>query len=133
VICALLLLVLKALAWAALSLYALWFLYLAVMALKRADDADLVSSGVLSLAFPGVLLAYVLDVLINWVILSVLLVEWPRELTVTYRLSRHLRKPDASRLGRWRTAIARWVCTQLLDKFDPSGTHCKCKGCEPAK
>lgn len=115
----------------AIGLYTLWFFYLAVMSLKRASDAKQLSFGVSLLAVPGVAIAFALDWLANWLLLTPLLLELPRELLVTKRLSRHLQAGDASRLGRWRTWLAKLVCTQLLDKFDPSGQHCKCKGCEP--
>jgi hypothetical protein len=119
------------------ALYSLWFAYLGVMALKRADDAGQLSWGLTAFAFPGVALAVILDWLVNWLILTALLLELPRELLVTQRLSRHLHghgmTTGSPRLSRWRKALAKLVCEQLLDRFDPSGKHCKCKGSEPAE
>jgi len=46
-----------------------------------------------------------------------LLLEFPRETTVTARLKRHAKEQG------WRGAVARWVATHLLDAFDPDGRH----------
>ena len=97
--------------------WALWVLFLAVMNLKRARDDKVLPRFAW---LPGVFTLYVgwlLDFLVNVVVLSVAMLEVPRELTVTARLKRH--RDDTS----WRGTFARWIAANLLDPFDPSGRH----------
>lgn len=101
------------------ALYALWALYLAIMALQRAHQAGQLRGVAKWAAVPVVLAGYLLDVAVNLTICSGLFLEGPRELLVTDRLQRHIRTGQG-----WRQRLARWVCAQLLDQFDPAGTHC---------
>lgn len=101
------------------ALYALWALYLAIMALQRAQQAGQLRGAAKWAALPVVLAGYLLDVAVNLVIGSCLFLEGPRELLVTDRLQRHICAGQG-----WRQRLARWVCAELLDKFDPAGTHC---------
>lgn len=97
-------------------LYALWVFYLAVMALKRAKDAGLLTKTAEAFGYPVLFVGLVLDFLANVLVMSVLLLELPREGTVTSRLKRH------NKGSGWRKAIAQWA-EPLLDPFDPSGDH----------
>lgn len=102
-----------------LALWALWVFYLAVMNLKRARDAGTLHPVAHALGVPVLVVGYVLDCVVNLTVMSVALLELPRELTVSARVSRHLKA------GRgWRQRFARWFCSVLLDTFDPSGSHC---------
>ena len=107
--------------WVVLALYALWIFYLAIMNLSRADQAHQLRPVALTLGIPVLVIGYALDVLINVLVLTVLLLELPQELTVSERLGRHQR----SYASGWRYRVARWVCTELLDQFDPTGRHCR--------
>lgn len=111
---------LQLLSWALGAVYALWIFYLAIMNLSRADQAGQLRPVALVLGLPVLLVGYALDCLVNWLVLTVLLLELPRELTVSDRLSRHLRS-----FSGWRYQVARWVCVNLLDQFDPTGRHCR--------
>lgn len=99
-------------------------LYLAVMALRRAKGDGRLGWAPRVLGLPIVLVGLVADVILNLVIASIVLLELPRlrgpapEWLLTTRLKRLVRGDD------WRARIARWVCTHLLDAFDPSGCHC---------
>lgn len=104
---------------AVLSVYGLWVFYLAVMNLKRAKDAGTLRPWARRLGGPVLFVGVLLDLLVNWLVFTVLLLELPRETLVTARLKRHL----ASGAG-WRYRVARWFCADLLDAFDPSGCHC---------
>jgi hypothetical protein len=104
-------------AYAAAALYALWLFYLAVMALKRARDAGQLTKVAYAFGAPILLFGWALDVAVNWIVMTVLLLELPQETTVTARLKRH--KLDNGFRGR----IARWFARHLLDAFDPSGRH----------
>ena len=99
------------------AFYVLWVLYLAVMNLKRVRDDGKLSKLALWLGTPVLFVGYVLDAILNIVVMTVILLEWPRELTVSERLKRH--NKDA---GGWRKAVALWF-EPLLDPFDPSGDH----------
>jgi hypothetical protein len=100
-----------------LSFYALWVLYLAVMSLKRVQDAGMLHNTARVFGMPILVIGYVLDALVNIFILTILLVEIPEELTVTARLKRHIKESND-----WRLGVACWFIP-LLDPFDPSGKH----------
>lgn len=99
-------------------LYALWTFFLAVMTLKRAKDANLLTFWAKVFGYPILFAGLVLDFLANVLVLTVILAELPREGTVTSRLKRH----NASTTTGWRKAVAAWA-EPLLDPFDPSGDH----------
>jgi hypothetical protein len=96
--------------------YALWVFYLAVMNLKRAKDAGLLSKTAMALGYPVLIFGYLLDCFVNVFVLTLLLLELPRETTVTSRLKRHNKGTG------WRKAVAAWA-EPLLDPYDPSGDH----------
>lgn len=98
-------------------IYALWLFYLAVMNLKRVKDAGKLTKPALILGYPILIIGYVLDFLSNILVMTVLLLELPRELLVTQRLKRH------KDLLTWRGKVARWFGDNLLDQFDPDGKH----------
>lgn len=101
------------------SFYILWLFYLAAMNLKRAKDNNTISNPALYLGYPAVILAYLLDVAFNWVFGTVMFLELPREGVLTHRLKRHYKKDN------WRGRLARYICSNLLDAFDPSSKHCE--------
>ena len=98
------------------SFYVLWVLYLAVMNIKRVRDAGKLSKPALVLGMPVLVIGLIVDLFCN-VLLSVVLMELPREMTVTARLQRH--KRDS---GGWRKKVVMWF-ELILDPFDPSGNH----------
>lgn len=100
-----------------LALYVLWPFYLAVMCLKGARDAGRLSKYARAMAWPILIIGAALDAFANIVIMSVILLELPREWLVTPRLKRHIRG------GGYRRRIAVWMGEHLLDPFDPSGSH----------
>lgn len=97
--------------------YATWIAYLAVMSLSRAKKAGTLSKTVMVLGFPILAVGYVLDFLMNILIMTVVLAELPREWNVTSRLKRHHRDSTG-----WRLVVVKWF-EPLLDPFDPSGDH----------
>ena len=100
-----------------LSFYALWVFYLAVMNLKRVRDLGLLHKSAFVLGYPILIIGYILDAVLNVVVMTVILVEWPQETTISERLKRHNRKGTG-----WRMHIVR-LFEPLLDPFDPSGDH----------
>ena len=102
--------------WAVLACYGLWVFYLAVMNIKRVRDEGKLSKWATRFGYPVLLIGYVLDVLVNWFVVTLLLLEFPKELTVTDRLQRHQQSTG------WRLAVVKFF-EPLLDPFDPSGDH----------
>jgi hypothetical protein len=103
----------------ALFLWAFWYVYIVVMGLFRAHLQGRLKGFVFVLALPAIIVGYLMDVLANLTVASVVFLEPPREWLVTDRLSRYI----AGYPG-WRQKLAAWICDHLLDVFDPSGDHC---------
>lgn len=104
----------------------LWGLYVLIMGLYRAHLDERLTRAGLVLAIPYLSAGYALDVIVNLLIASVLFAEIPREWLVTDRLTRLHDRSD------WRGHLARWICENLLDYFDPSGRHCGPASGEPS-
>ena len=99
------------------ALYALWVFFLAVMSLKRAKEAGTLTRTALVFGTPVVWVGYLLDAFVNATLMTLVLVEWPREWTVTDRLIRHHKTSTG-----WRLSVVLWF-EPLLDPYDPSGDH----------
>lgn len=99
------------------ALYILWPFYLAVMALKRARDEGKLTKVATVLGAPILYVGWTLDILVNWFVMTFILLELPRETTVTARLRRHKFAMN------WRGRVSRWFAFHLLDPYDPSGKH----------
>lgn len=101
----------------------LWADYVAVMNIKRVRNIGR-AGGAYTLSKPALMLGshvlirgYLLDAFVNLIHASIILREWPRELTVTRRLRRHIEGNTS------RAALCLAIRTQLLDGFDPDGIH----------
>ena len=99
-------------------LFALWVFYVAAMHVQK-------YLGQLNWfakfnAYVLLLIGVVIDFVCNMV-LTIPFVDPPREWLVTARLQRY---HGESYAGTWRARWADWVCTHLLDQFDPDGDHC---------
>lgn len=99
-------------------MWLLWVFYLAVMNLKRVNDAGGLGRVAYLLGLPALIVGYLLDFLANVLVMTILLGELPQETTVTARLKRHKRESKG-----WRLKVAEWFASELLDKFDPDGAH----------
>ena len=104
--------------WVVVYLWAFWGVYVLVMGLYRAHMDKRLSGPSKALAVPFVAFGYFMDALTNWTIACVVFIDPPQEVLVTTRLRRYL-----AGFG-WRKQMAEWVCTKLLDPFDPTGRHC---------
>jgi hypothetical protein len=103
--------------YALLGVWLLWVFYLAVMNLRRAKAVGLLSKTAWVFGTPVLVIGLLLDLLINLLVMSVVLWEIPRELTVTARLKRHHKQSTG-----WRLAVVLWF-EPLLDPFDHDGDH----------
>ncbi len=104
-------------AWSLGVTYATWILFLAIMNLSRAKKAGLLSKTALVMGTPVLIIGYLLDFLMNVTVMSLVLLEFPKETTVTARLKRHHKESTG-----WRLAVVLWF-EPLLDPYDPDGDH----------
>lgn len=99
-------------------LFALWVFFLAVMSLKRARAAGTLRGVALVLGLQVLAIGYVLDFAGN-LLLSLVFLEQPHEMTVSARVERHELGPPG-----WCRSAAVFICKYLLNPFDPRGYHC---------
>jgi hypothetical protein len=97
--------------------YHLWVGYLALTNLDRARAAGSLTPAARVACAPLLLYFGILDVLVNWVLGTLLFLDVPREFTLSQRCSRHYRKPG------WRGRVSRWLGHNALNPFDRTGDH----------
>lgn len=97
-----------------------WYVYIVVMGLYRAQLQDRLKGVVFALALPAIVAGYVMDIIANIFIASVLFLDPPKEFLVTTRLKRYQKVDPLS----WRGRLSFYICEHLLDVFDPKGNHC---------
>jgi hypothetical protein len=67
----------------------------------------------------------ILDFYLNVITMSIVCLEVPKEWVVTKRLKRyHKLAPSHGWRQWWRYHVAHFICTNWLNPFDKSGTHC---------
>jgi hypothetical protein len=103
-----------------LYIYSFWVVYIGVMGIYRAYLDKRLSSFILYLLYPFVLLGIAMDVFANLVIAPIVFLDLPKELLVTTRLIRYKINDKG-----WRGLLADKICRNLLDVFDPTGSHCQ--------
>jgi hypothetical protein len=101
------------------TLWVLWVLYVAMMNIKRVTLTQPLSWQTKLLVYPTMAVFEVIEFVANVFVLTVLFVDWPREIRVSDRLRRYWRNPY--RYG-WRLYVVRFL-KPMLDPFDPAGTH----------
>jgi hypothetical protein len=97
--------------------YALYVFYAAVMNIKRVRDAGKLTWVGKALGYPTLVIGLVLDLFVNLTLMTIVLLELPRELTVTARLKRHHKESTG-----WRLVVVKFF-EPVLDPLDPSGDH----------
>lgn len=97
--------------------YVTWVLYLAIMNL--AQNRHELTSFSRAIAYPVLAVGIVFDVAFNLIVGTVVFVELPMQFLFTDRCKKHIDKLT------WRGDMARWLCRNLLDPFDASGSHCR--------
>lgn len=100
-------------------LWVFWGLYVLIMGVYRAHLAGRLTKTTLVLSLPFLALGYLVDIIANIAIASIVFFELPKEFLVTTRLQRYNRTGTG-----WRKSLATWICDNLLDVFDPTGSHC---------
>lgn len=103
-------------------LVSFWYAYILIMGLYRAHLAGRLTGLAKWLAYPAVIVGWLMDWFANVFIASIIFGELPQSFSelVTQRLTRY--KNGNYGLNSIR---AEWICVNLLDVFDPTGTHCK--------
>ena len=97
--------------------YGLYVFYCAVMNIKRVRDMGKLTKLGMAFGYPTLIIGLVLDLLVNVLVMTIILLEIPQELTVTSRLKRHNRESTG-----WRLAVVKFF-EPVLDPLDPSGDH----------
>lgn len=100
-------------------LWLCWGLYVLVMGLYRAYLAKRLTRTTLFLSIPFVAIGFIVNFVSNMILATIVFLEFPKEFLITDRLERYIRSENG-----WRCSIARWVCHNILDPVDPSGSHC---------
>jgi hypothetical protein len=109
--------------WSTAITYLLYVFYSAVMNIKRVRDMGKLTTFGKVLGYPTLAIGLFLDLLVNTLVMTFILLELPRELTVTSRLKRHnLESIGGSWLNKWRMSVVKFF-EPVLDPLDPSGDH----------
>ncbi len=94
-----------------------WVLYLAIMNLAEHRDRlhPFAKFNAYCIVLP---IGYVFDATLNLIVCLIFL-RVPRDWLLTGTLKRTIAIENG-----WRCTIAAWICTHLLNQFDPKGKHC---------
>lgn len=95
--------------------------YVAVMHFKQVRDTGVLGQlnwSSQAIAYLTLYVGLVLDILLNVLVITVVLLEFPKELLTTSRIRRHKFGKDG-----WRKRLAIWFCRNYLTPFDSK--HCE--------
>ena len=98
-----------------------WIYFLAIMHLREARDAGRLTGFAKALGYFNLFIGLLLDTLVNFFVMTLLFLEFPKEFLTTARLCRWYETEPTS----WRGRLATWFGVILLNPFDPSGKHVK--------
>lgn len=104
-----------------LYIYAFWALYVFSMGIYRAHLAKRLKGLNRILALPIITTAYLVDVFANFTIAVFVFAELPKEWLVTTRMQRYMAEGETAG---YQYKIAKYLCDEVLDPFDPTGNHC---------
>ena len=117
-------------AWSSIKLvFGTWIYFLAIMRLREMRDAGKmdysVSPPLFILGRVALVIGLVMDMLVNWIVCTPILIEFPKEFLTTARLSRWYHSTDTS----WYTKNVRMRFVRfgqtMLDAADTTGQHIK--------
>ena len=94
-----------------------WVLYIAIMSLAQRFESlhPVAKFNAYCIILP---VGYAFDFVLNLAVCAVFL-RRPRDWLLTGTLKRTINTDDS-----WRADVAVWICTHLLNQFDPKGKHC---------
>ncbi len=104
-------------------IYATWLFFLAIMALKSARNNGKMTKAAMYMAYPLLVVGWLLDFTLNMAATPVFL-DLPQEWLLTIRCDRYLSISSPAGLNKYRQRFARLLCQNLLDPFQ-SGGHCR--------
>ena len=97
--------------------YITWIGYIAAMQLRqRLDELHPVAK---AHAYVFGIVFVLFDFIVNMTFGTMIFLDIPREFMLTQRLKR-MKQEGAD----WQASTASWICTHLLNQFDPTGDHC---------
>lgn len=102
-----------------LYLWVFYVFYVMTMGVYRAQLAGKLTGLAKVLLMPFVVVAVLMDIVCQMTAATLVFAELPREWLVTARLQRYMAGDDG-----WRKTAAVYVCSNLLDPFDPNNKHC---------
>lgn len=103
--------------WILLDLYVFFIMYVSSMGMIRAHKEGKLNAVLWALCSPFVAVSWIVDVIHNLTLFTLLYLELPRELTVTDRLKRHVTQHT------FRGKLSRWIAETILNPFDHTGNH----------
>ena len=106
--------------WSLAISWLLWLFYVMTMGFYRARLSGRLKGLPLVLASPFIIIAFLIDVLVQLTVATVVFRDIPRHWLVTSRLQVYIDHGKG-----WRHDWAQSICKYLLDPFDPSDDHCK--------
>jgi ABC-type uncharacterized transport system fused permease/ATPase subunit len=92
----------------------LWILYVSIMTLNKRKK-QLITGIAFYLLLP---VGFIVDVLYNWTLANLIFWDLAREATLSQRLTRYIKHDNT-----WRSTIAVWVCTHLIEPWDQGHCH----------
>lgn len=101
------------------TLWVFWLLYVFTMGLYRAFLSRRLKGLALVMCAPIVAVAFIIDVVVQMTLSTILFLDLPRDLFVTGRFRRYRKQGKG-----WRFDFSEYICKHLLDPFDPTGAHC---------
>ena len=99
------------------DLYLFFILYVASMGMIRAHKDGKLNWLLWGLCLPFVTISWIVDVVHNLTLFTLIFRELPKELTVTSRLKRH------AKAHTFNGKLARWIAETILNPFDYDGDH----------
>lgn len=102
-------------------LLAFFYVYILVMGIYRAYLKKQLSIFLLILCTPAVMVGVIIDVLANIFIATIVFRKPPKQWLVTTRLQQIQNNPLEHIHNK---ALAKYLCNNMLDIFDPNGDHC---------
>jgi hypothetical protein len=99
----------------------IWF-FIAMFTLRRKHQLRSKLGPVYYVLVMVVLGGLILDLLYQWTVAIVYFMEVTPNLTLSKRLERYRDMPKYK--GTWRQKHAKFICENILNKYDPDGHHC---------
>lgn len=91
-----------------------WILFVSIMTLYKRRK-QLIAGFLFYTLLP---IGFMIDVVYNVTLGSLIFWELPHELTLSQRMTRHIKEDDG-----WRKKVATWICSKLVEPWDYNHCH----------